>query len=418
MRYSFIAMILVLSGQVLYAGDAPPPPVAEIELGSITFSRAKTDVKKLIEECNSRAQLAGQLCLDANPEIKAATAAAGGMLALSNMANGQADACKKGSDMLDMLSKALTAFNTMCGGAQLACNISCGNLKAKTAELSSREMQVPSDGVEYGKDLAKLKNLTTQVEATYSVCDSYKYNLAAAAVGLTNVLTQKKKGADECRRQVTTNDKCIKNPQDPSCPQSLGALDCSKGENASKLDCICLVSPKTQGCPAGANSYASNPNMGSPNSGLGGSAGTPAGRGVIGAPATGEKMAARPQAPGGSDGAGKYGTVQGARGADGSAISSSQAKKAVAASKRQGFETAILEEAEGGGGGGYRGASSGSDYDNSQYKNYIPNGKNDPTRAVASQQAIRQQISTEAGFSNWEKVRTRYNENLSSFLSY
>ncbi|MEN0059187.1 MAG: hypothetical protein AAGB31_10170, partial [Bdellovibrio sp.] len=54
--------------------------------------------------------------------------------------------------------------------------------------------------------------------------------------------------------------------------------------------------------------------------------------------------------------------------------------------------------------------------DSENYKEYMPGGSKDPNRGMLGEQAWKKEVTGQAGKSNWEKVKDRYQDNKSSLL--
>lgn len=225
-------------------------------------------------------------------------------------------------------------------------------------------------------------------------------NLAAAGVGLMNVVKQSGM-ASQCQAQTATD--CTKDPTNVACKTA--AIDCTKAENSSNTQCICMANPASPGCagytgqstayptasatttPTATDSSTAVPNLGGVDSGVtaGAASGSGSGSAALGS-----------SGGGGGGGLGSGGTNANAKagGADG---------------KKEKMSANILSGYEGGGGGGGRGGGSGSV--NSAYNAYLPGGAKDPSRGLASQTFGNGEVTAAGSKSNWEKVSERYMDN-------
>jgi hypothetical protein len=115
------------------------------------------------------------------------------------------------------------------------------------------------------------------------------------------------------------------------------------------------------------------------------------------------------------------GATAGGGGGYGGAVSgdsiaaSADVKKGQTADKKGSLNTNILSDYDGGGGGA-RGSGGGGSGGGSGYNAYMPGQRKDPSRALASQNAISSQVTSAGSKSNWEKVTERYTENKPTLM--
>jgi hypothetical protein len=389
-------------------------------------------VVKAITSCQSSSSTAKTSCLtELNPKIQAASGMIGLLLSGIGSMTSTADSCGKYNKALKLAETALTTYNGMCSAGQLSCVSSCengtadlegvikairGKIEADNLALAKASEAVPANAALVAKlkadiaaeqnDIVSLNKEETDLSSKLRTCQGYKMNLAAASVGLMNVVKQSGM-ASTCQAQIGTD--CTKDPNNVACKAA--SLDCTKAENSSNTQCICLANPTSPGCAGytgqstafptatrGADPTAKDASVGTPNlSGV--DSGVTAG--AVGGGSAGGSSGLGGTGGGGGGGLGGGGTNANAKsGADG---------------KSQKASANILSGYEGGGGGGGRSGGGRGDYD-SAYKAYMPGGAKDPSRGIASKTFGNGEVTAAGSKSNWEKVSERYMDNKPTLM--
>lgn len=392
--------------------------ISELGLPGNFLSTEGREEFQLIEpskaSCLKSAQSAKNFCfVSLNPETQKAVAGIGVILGGIATVATMKDSCSKFGDALKLAQIGLAAYNGLCGTSQQSCESSCSgyikaldSAKAKlTIELNNPASFSPKPLLQ--SDLKEIMKM--QASATYmqTTCSSYKWNMAAAATGLT-ALVSSSALAGECKKKTASVD-CTTDPMNAACVK---ALDCSKAENATNTTCICQRTPNTPGCssfvgtngnqvPQAASSErgedldAGRPDLSSPSLGL-----TPSGPSLDGNNSA--SLSADGAGGGGANG------FSGDGGAGGGGGANTGARK---------INTNILSGYEGGGGGGAGGRGSSSRGNDFGLQAYLPKGAKDPNRNPANQVFGDGQVTGSGSKSNFEKVNIRYLESKSTLLA-
>ncbi|MGZ5278386.1 MAG: hypothetical protein ACXWC9_00480 [Pseudobdellovibrionaceae bacterium] len=382
-----------------------------------------------IESCHAASQSAKSACLaNLSPKIQGAAAIIAGLLGTIGMSKSSSETCSKYNNAMKIAETALLAYNTMCTAMQASCETACGETKTTLAgdepffssQLSQYTAQAnnPATAAGYkavaekqialiGTDQESLRAAALNIGNKLNTCRGYKWNLAAAGMGLTNVLKQSA-AAKECEKATTVAD-CTKDPYNPACAKT---MDCAKAENYQQTHCICQRTPTAAGCGGYAGSNNNMPSVSSrstgqsadtPNMPLGG----PTDSVPIGAAASGGTGAS-------SLGGGSGGGAGAGGGGFGVGNGTGKVGGADSAKKDKGLNANILGGFDGGGGGG-GGSRSSASVPNSAYKDYLPGGKKDPSGATVQVYGDGQ-VTGSGSKSNWEKVSERYSEAKSSLV--
>mgnify|MGYP000373139756 CR=1 FL=1 len=410
----------------------PPTLQAVDKMNSLAAAYATAQ-----KACEQRYSMATNLCvLNRSPAMQTFT------LMLPTLTTGLStvvDQCSSVSKIADALQIGLTAYNVACAGAKVYCDNACGKakislegikkltpevsaeLETKCAALTTAPPAYPCDSATRGAIPAQLATLEGAVDkelnegvdapagqsvaARSKTCGSYGMQLASSIPAGLQLAKKMQADGDACKKQTDGN-----NTDDSSDQQT--ALNCA-GADANTPECICINSPRTPGCQnglaslsatamgkgvsalktAGAKSTTGVPSSGNLG-GLGGDGFGPAGGG--GGKAGGGALS-------GGGGAGVGGGGAGGGKGDG--------RSAEPGVEVQGGN--MVGEGGGAGGGGRGGSGYGGS--NSKLKAYMPGGAKDPKRKMAGW-SLPNDITGQAGKSNWEKVRDRYNDNRRSFL--
>jgi hypothetical protein len=395
------------------AADTKP---VVIEYKSLAGYGRMPSSQSAVDSCQSASDSAKTACLaNLSPKIQGAAAVIGGLLGAIGMTKSTNESCSKYNDAMKVAETALMAYNAMCTAMQSSCETACGETKTTlatdeklfteqvtkwTAAATSGGPQVQAAAkdqlAKLSSDQSSLGAATMDTGKKLGICRGYKWNLAAAGIGLTNVLKQSA-AAKTCVAATTTVD-CTKTPYDASCAK---VADCSKPENAQQTTCICQRNPTAAGCPGytgnsmGMQAGGSRPSSGTSAddksgvpTGVGGADTTPIATNGSGA-GLGSGGLGGGGAGGGGGGFGVGGGSQKPGGADGS-------------KKDKSLNANILSGYDGGGGGGGGGSRSAASI-NSPYKDYVPGG--DKAGKGGVQGYANGQITLSGSKDNFAKVR-------------
>ena len=334
--------------------------------------------------------------------------------------------CGKMADLMKLAQTGLTAYSGACGVAKAGCGLSCvrarGGLesmaKAIEAETSSASCAGAPDAAACAQADTAYKQLLSQAAAAVQnelaiadkksiagkagACNSKYAALAASALaGTAGILGVLKQGND-CEQKTAAVDDI--------------ATKCALEENASLPDCICLKNPRSAGCSNAYEKLGEERGLGVAGTGQTDRTNsvTKASAGMGDMPSTGIEQAERsPSKPGSLPGAPQGGGpgISGSTGGGGRG-----GGQAGGPQGGSGLSTDVLSGSGGGGGGGGSWGRGVSSTDSSGYRAYLPGGKQDPSRAMAGQQAWTREVTGQGGKSNFDKVKDRYRDNKNSLL--
>lgn len=370
-----------------------------------------------VEKCNSGGIQADTMCLEGtSPKIVGAVSVINGLMSGASVL-GLNEACSKHKQVMDVATAAMTAFTAQCAYFKYSCESSCVSGKAQVEKnrlklIKEKEHCLETSGLTvegcgFDPQIANATKASAYLSKMIVNCNSYSTAITSSIVGAA-ALAKRYMVANQCETKTGTD--CTANPNAAGC---VVKLDCSKSENDTKVECICMKAPRTAGCP-GASAPTTASVMGSSPGNSAAPAATPA-------PPTdpnfsltqdlnGSKISGGPGSGGagvGSPGAG--GSGGGGRGAD--------SAKSAAANGKSSLNANILSGDQGGGGGGgmrYGSGRSGQD-SSAQYKAYLPGGEKDPGRNLASQPA-QSEVTGAGGEDNWNKVSSRYRDNKPTLM--
>jgi len=434
-----ICLILGMSLPSLQAIAADPPkpevpkkvPIPKLvpssEAAAAKFPTSQTSV----EACVAASESAKSACLaNLSPKLQTAAAIISGLLGTIGMTKSTNESCSKYNEAMKIAETALLAYNTMCTAMQASCETACTETKTalagdETALAAALKFHTPiatgtapvpptppyklavSEVATIPKDQMLLANVNSSVLANLNTCRGYKWNLAAAGLGLTNILKQSA-AASACEKATTVAD-CTKDPYNPACAKN---MDCAKAENYQQTLCICQRTPTAAGCGGYAGTNNNMPSVSNRSTGQSADTpdmplGGPTDSIPIGAAASGGTGAS-------SLGGGSGGGIGAGGGGFGVGNGTGKVGGADAAKKEKGLNANILGGFDGGGGGG-GGSRSSASVPDSAYKDYLPGGSRDPSGAALKVYGDGQ-VTGSGSKSNWEKVSDRYSEAKSSLV--
>ncbi len=330
--------------------------------------------------------------------------------------------CKGISNALSKAGTALGLYQAACAGAQAICEGSCATVYTQLEVFRTQVTKLVSDAnamvancpaihpacESFHKDKNEISKFAGAVNPILPsaqtitsdkrvVCGQYKISAKTAMLGAVSAL----KGFAQS-----------KNCEDKNSNGDVASMDCSntKSLSYSSPNCMCARGEKSPAECQNININTGNlktaaialpkNSQNSKDEKLGGGLGLDADSSSLGPQNAGLSGAPSPVDGGGGGLGGGGGTGGGAQDSAGNG-------------KR--LNTNILGGGfGGGGGGGSSGGGPGYGEMDAKLKDYMPGGKNDPNRSLASQMA--KEVTPQAGRSNWEKIRLRYRDHYSSLL--
>jgi hypothetical protein len=409
------------------------PDVGNVKSAAARFGEASgpvtaaaAELEKAVPSCESKKTIADTMCLEkSSPAISSFLNENGNLVSMGLAVGGSlVEQCSGIADLLNKAGVVFGAYQAACNTAKAVCASSCTSIKAAGAKVKAatkealsiieqkatfckqseagivcekyvteaQQARIASSNI--NTELAKIETGTGKKSA---ICTGYEKNVQSAMLGAISALQGMVK-SKQCEDKNTSD-------------AVVAATDCytATAPGYSTPNCQCTRGEKS---PAECQALNINPNsikaaaIALPPVGTTGSAG---GLGLGGLDtgtdqknlgASSASLGAGAPVEGGGGGASGGGGVGGGGAQDGSA-----------GGRR--LNTNILGGGfGGGGGGGSNGAGPGYD---SELKKYMPGGKNDPNRTIASQLA--KEVTPQAGRSNWEKVKLRYRDNFSTLLN-
>lgn len=383
------------------------------------------------ESCRNKESIAMTYCLEkSNPGIAKALPII--QTLVSGMSASVSDSCSTLAKAMNIANEALLAYQATCAAAKGVCQYSCSGAVtkikkaqteftalAKTATANCKVKNTTNPGA-----LAMcttnietpLKAMTASIEKEANVkqdssvaqknttCANYATQLASAVVGSIGVI-KTMSDANSCAAATTDT------------TTASTEVDCTLEANQTNVVCICKATPRAAGCSEGLDTTASAMAADSLRSASTGDY-TPAattGGGDLGLTSDSSLGAADTSSSGSSGGV--YGGGGGSGLGGSSGLSAGADGKNLAQQKSAGYNTNIYGgENSGGGGGGSWGSG---DSNASALRQYLPGGSRDPNKAsaVAAQAAVKKEVTSEGGKSNWEKIRERYRDQRSTLIN-
>lgn len=382
------------------------------------------------ESCRSKEATATTYCLEkTNPGIAKALPII--QTLISGLSASISDSCSTLAKAMNIANEALLTYQATCGAAKGVCNYSCSSAVtkikkaqadfstlAKTAEAACKtknavntaaaiscvnaiETPLQSLTASVTKETnAKQDSSVAQKNAT---CGSYATQLASALVGSIGVIKTMSQ-SNSCSSDTT------------SAATTSTDVDCTLEANATNTVCICKATPRAAGCSEGLDTTASAMAADSLRSASTGTYTAPGNSSTdLGSVADSTDLGAADtsSSTGSSSGLSSEGSASGLGGS--SSAGGGTDAKSLAQQKTSGYNTNVYSGDSSGGGGSWGGyASEGS------LRQYLPGGVKDPKKAaaIAAQTAIRKEVTSEGGKSNWEKIRERYRDQKSTLIDY
>jgi hypothetical protein len=293
--------------------------------------------------------------------------------------------CDGIGSLINKASIALGAFQVACAAAQATCSSTCGKLEATALSLEKVAAPLSASATVVAQDTALASGLAV------SSCQKNKLSIQSAITGGIAALMAMQQ-AKSCKEQTATTN----------------AMDCNDKNNImyNQKNCMCsrneLPAADCQNILIGNGMGATGPEIA-----IGKADGKLEGDGSLGDLYGTTPMGA--MGSNGSGGAGLPGAPTGGSGSVGASGGGSGGGAQDGSSVGRRLNTNILGGGSGGGGGGF-GSGPGYGETDSSLKAYGPGGAKDANRVVASE--LTKQVTNPAGRSNWEKVKSRYTDNL------
>ncbi|GEM_PF-3579918 len=396
---------------------------------------------------------------------------------LMSVASGVTNACNNFGKAMNLAKQAMTLYTTACSAAQIACNSKCGGTVKALTKFVSTITEIDAamwnqtcnptianyNAEQLYPQAANVKKSCAAVTAQFKEKIAFAKTEVTPAGGIASVgskakicavsvpamlgtaiinigsLAQSKAQSDQCKADAAAQQAAadaeksctnVANKDRADCACTIAAnkslsycatnmVDCGLSENADKPLCICKANPRMKGCEGVSTSLATNSTL---NSGSGGGLSSSRNPGsLVNTPSTATDAANFPKSTSGNGQDGVGSAAGGGSGGSSAGLGSSSgggdaAQKA--AEKTASKDSANILESGGAGGGGFRSSGFGGGYSSPDYRSKL--------KAFASKNGIgakiagsswTDQVTATGGKSNFEKVKTRYQENKSSLLS-
>lgn len=350
---------------------------------------------------------ASTMCLESTSPALIGTISKHGLTiqALGTMLQGISDQCSEVGKMIGLANAGIGAFQAQCGTFQALCSSDATTLTNSTAEYLAASqkaanlytaLEAQGDASAAAMAAASLKHsanataMKVTVSEATALCGKYKIQVMQAATAGALALAELMK-SNKCADET----------------KAANAIDCNDKNNAfyNQKNCMCtrneLPAADCQNVLIGGGNGVSGPEIA-----LGKSDGKLEGDGKLG-----ELYGIQPTKPASADmpsGGGLPGAPTGGGGVGASNGGGGGAQDGKSVPRR--LNTNILGGGSGGGGGGGFGSGPGYGETDPSLKAYGPGGAKDANRKIASE--LTKQVTNPAGRSNWEKVKSRYTDNL------
>lgn len=384
------------------------------------------------ESCRSKESIAMTYCLEkSNPGIAKALPII--QTLVSGISASVSDSCSTLAKAMNIANEALLAYQATCAAAKGVCQYSCSGAVSKikkaqteftalaktaTANCKAKNATNPAALAMCTTNIeTPLKSMTASIEKETNVkqdssvaqknttCANYATQLASAVVGSIGVI-----------KTMSDANSCAEATTDATAAATTD-VDCTLEANQTNVVCICKATPRAAGCTEGLDTTASAMAADSLRSASTGDytpAATTSG-GDLGLGTETSLGAADTSSSGSSGGVYGGGSSGGLGGSSG--LSAATDGKNSAQQKSAGYNTSIYGGENSGGGGG--GSSWGRDSNDSTLRQYLPGGSRDPNKAaaIAARAAVKKEVTSEGGKSNWEKIRERYRDQRSTLIN-
>ncbi|MCB0369043.1 MAG: hypothetical protein KDD45_06205 [Bdellovibrionales bacterium] len=409
------------------------------------------DLKSLSGKCDAVYDKAALICrTETNKDLLSTMTQ---IQALMGVAQGLTDSCSAFGKVMNLAKTGMAAYTLGCGGAKKTCDIYCGkttetlkkystvsqatqknltlcvnqnnalyesslstgtpNINAKNeAEKCSQDLMYIQGNLD---PMIKEENSPSEKVTVVAKTEVCKIDMSSLlGMGMINIgsIAQSKLSSDQCKKETSSN-----TPTTTAATDTV--VDCGVATNADKPICICKANPRLSGCEGVSTSMATNSNLAA---GSGGDASGASNGGLnnpVDTAGSGGQFPEDLSKNNANDGKNLAGSGFGSGSTAGLSTNSSSGSsdgKGDGSSKNSDLSANILSGDEGGGGGrGSRGFNFGnSNLSPAQLRKIA--AMNGITPKLNSN-AWSSQVTSNAGKSNFDKIKARYNENRSSLLN-
>lgn len=417
-------------------------------------SRFSTDVKTFCTntvkpkatDCNANYIPAGDTCNpDTNGDLLQKTAL---IQTLLSTAQGLTDSCSVFSKAMDIGKIAMSAYSAYCGTLRQLCENACSSSSGAIKELAEKSellikniesaycmgprpdpdpdeiecqkannVDIPALKVIIAKSKEEIVVSAPKIGGKLKACKIDMTTLVGMGLANIGALAQSKAMSDQCEKDTKSNTAaaavdCTKPENSTKAECANAVVDCGLATNADKPVCICKANPRIKGCEGVSTSLATNSTLSTGGSGSTSGKGLNTPGGSLTA-ATDKKFPANLATASKNDGSGGSGFGGGSSaGLTGSSDGTSNPESQLA--KNGTTANANILGTESGGGGGYRfGFGSGS----STKASGRGLATSDRVKGKLSAMDWSNQVTSNAGKSNFDKIKVRYNENRTSLLN-
>lgn len=363
---------------------------------------------------------------------------------LMGAAQGITNSCSKFAKAMDLSKKGMALYTTACGAAQVACSNSCSSAlkllqETKAAAEKARQLvqtkcneKITLYNSQNNIALANLektacldsiaelaKAITTiapeeslqpaTIASKVKICKVDVPTLLTGAIVNLGALAQSQAMAEQCKKQTETP------TTTPTTTPTDTVVDCGVGANADKPVCICKANPRLKGCEGVSTSLATNSTLSN------GGSGSTSGKGLSAGIGNGTDAAANKQFPsdlsktnkndGSSSGLGNGGGST--AGLTSSSDGTASGPEAQLTKSNLGNASILGGDSGGGGGGGYRFGFGNGNSSAKLGARSIASG----TKGKLSAMDWSNQVTSNAGKSNFDKIKVRYIDNRTSLLN-
>lgn len=331
------------------------------------------------------------------------------------------DACSTMAKIAALATAGLTAYTSICSAARATCETSCSTVKtnlqtvvsAAITNVCTPQPNLPASSTActeyqtafsaYASQLPTIKldnsEADTKSVAIRSKACTYTYAsmIVSAGTGIASLVNSYKQ-SQSCEEETSAE------------TTTTTTETCDLEENASLPECLCLANPRLTGC---ANEYSKlSTGEDEVAASIGTTSATASDVSLEGLDTSSTISHGETSSSSGSSGVGA--PVGGNSGLSSSGVSASRSAASEAA------KASDMTEASGGvesGGASGRGGAMASSASANNYRAYLPGGAKDPQKNMAGQEAWAREVTSEGGKSNFEKVRSRYEDNRTSLLN-
>ncbi|MEZ0390961.1 MAG: hypothetical protein ACAH59_02015, partial [Pseudobdellovibrionaceae bacterium] len=204
----------------------PPKPILNIETKT-TFGDLQSQINQTniaIGSCNSKGVTANEYCLaNSNPDIHKGMLLINALLGAQGVVQSTSEGCQTYNKAMGLAKMALSGYSATCSAVQTPCQLSCSSAKSQIeATKTATSKYNNSDPGTMAAIRSEAERSSLLADQAIAKCESYKWALASAGLGLYNVIKESSANKN-CEKKTTVAD-CAKNPNNPACAK---AIDCS-----------------------------------------------------------------------------------------------------------------------------------------------------------------------------------------------